>query len=236
MEAPQSEEWKQRLREYVLEHGDSLEFTKYFWKGCEPIEAEVIQYHKFTSSIQSIAKGWSVEEIASEVDASKSSVRNWKNLFQMPKFGHFLKAFIILGSPPAKEIWLTTECSHGHGVPVGDFVRAPLCIDSWNDVSRVLEQLQDRNESQTQESRLYTFGFLVGILMGDANKYKSPHGASHRHIDLVLSKKYETNLRIGEYTCVCARSIGLRMERGKNLPKPADKPNGFMSGSPSLLL
>jgi hypothetical protein len=101
----------------------------------------------------------------------------------------------------------------------------PLEIKSWADVEEVVRQaFLEGPDAQGFDAR-YLFGFFLGILIGDANKSKQ--GRGHRHVDLTLSKKYETNIRIGEFTCVCAKSFGLRMERKKDLPKPADKPNGF---------
>lgn len=63
--------------------------------------------------------------------------------------------------------------------------------------------------------------------MGDAAKSKSNQGASHRHIGLVLSKKYDTNVQIGEFTSMCARTFGLRMHRTEDLSRPIHKPHGF---------
>jgi hypothetical protein len=75
------------------------------------------------------------------------------------------------------------------------------------------------------------FGFLLGMVIGDASK--SRKGVGHRHIGLVLSKKYSTNERIGEFTCVCARSIGLRMHRTSDL-RPKNKPNEFFEWGSQL--
>ena len=47
--------------------------------------------------------------------------------------------------------------------------------------------------------------------------------------DLTLSKKYETNLKLGEFTSSCARSLGLRMHRIKDTPQPKWKPHGFFA-------
>jgi hypothetical protein len=223
----EDELWKNMLVSYVLESGDSLDFTKHFWRGCEPIEVEVIQYHKFAECLRLARSGWITEDIALQVDAGKTTVFTWKKLTQMPKLAHFLKAHLLLGNPEQGTVWLTTECTHGHGIPIGDFIRVPLKIDSWSQMSSVLDQLRDMNEQKPPEPRCYLLGFLIGIMIGDASKSKSKRGASHRHVGLVLSKKYETNVRIGDFTVISARSIGLRMHRTNDLERPAHKPNGF---------
>jgi hypothetical protein len=63
------------------------------------------------------------------------------------------------------------------------------------------------------------------MFIGDAHKPKQGH--AHRNVHIVLSKKYETNLRIGDFTTFCANQLGLRMQRNPDIPKPQDKPNGF---------
>ena len=74
-------------------------------------------------------------------------------------------------------------------------------------------------------SREYMFGFLLGMTIGDAAKSRSKNW--HRHLGLVLSKKYLTNEKIGDFTSACARSLGLRMHRVADQPKPDHKPHGF---------
>lgn len=145
----------------------------------------------------------------------------------MPKFGHFLRMLTTRGLPAEGKVWLATETSHGHGVPVGKFIQVPMVVNTWNDIESVLIQLSDLNQPKPTRTREYLLGFLIGIIMGDAAKSKSREGASHRHIALVLSKKYATNLLIGEFACVSAKSIGLRMHRVNDLAKPPHKPFGF---------
>ena len=227
-EAP-ADDWKEELTSYVIERGDNLDFTRYFWKGCEPIEADIIQYWKFTTALRLTRAGCHKEQVSADVTASSSTVYTWQHLVQLPKLAHYLKAFLGLGVPPEGCRWLSMECSHGYGIPIGVFLKVPLEVKSWSQIAEVLNQLPRLDEGPSQHSREYLFGFLLGILMGDAAKTKSKHGASHRHIGLVLSKKYDTNLLIGEFTSLCARSVGLRMHRTEDFPRPKNKPYGFYS-------
>lgn len=122
-------------------------------------------------------------------------------------------------------MWLTLEQSHCHAVPVGQFIQVPIEIRTWDDVKPVLSQIQPIGETTARFTRPYLFGFLVGIVIGDAHKPKQGHG--HRHIALVMSKKYETNLKIGEFASLCANQLGLRMSRAEDMPRPHGKPHGF---------
>jgi hypothetical protein len=143
----------------------------------------------------------------------------------MPKLAHFLKGFLEIGRPTADRVWLTLEHSHGYAIPLGQFIQVPIKIMNWQQVNEVASQIHPIDETDAKFSKPYLFGFLVGIIIGDAHKPKQGH--AHRHIELIMSKKYETNLRIGDFTSFCANQLGLRMGRGEDLPKPPDKPYGF---------
>jgi hypothetical protein len=225
MDEPAEDSWKEALRSYIHEHGDDLTFTKHFWKECEPLESDVTQYNKFVRAQQAAYTGDDAPTISLDFEVSTTTIRSWLLLEKMPKLAHFLKAFLKLGLPDDNHVWLTLEQSHGYAIPVGQFIRIPKILRSWEDAEPVLPQIKPLLECMPQFSRRYLFGFLLGIILGDAHKPKQGH--SHRHIDLVLSKKYETNQRIGDFTCSCANQFGLRMKRYKDKPKPKDKPHGF---------
>jgi len=225
MENAAEDSWKEALPSYILEHGDDLTFTKHLWKGCAPLEADVIQCHKFVSAQQAAYTGDDAPIISLEVGVSTITVRSWLLLEKMPKLAHFLKAYLKLGLPNDNRVWLTLEQSHGYAIPVGQFIQIPKVLRGWKDAEPVLPQIKPLLESMPQFSRPYLFGFLLGMILVDAHKPKQGH--SDRHIDLVLSKKYETNQRIGDFTCSCANQLGLRMKRYKDKPKPKDKPHGF---------
>jgi hypothetical protein len=220
---------KQQLIAYVLEHGDNLEFTEHFWKGCEPLPKDISQYRKFVKTLTLMQQGVKASKVAVELETNSNSISNWKHLYQMPKLGHFLKAFLKLGPASNGRVWLTLEQSHGHAIPLGQFIQVPTSIQSWEDVNLVLSQIRPVGEETTKFTKPYLFGFLTGIIIGDGHKPKQ--GGGHRHLSLVLSKKYETNVKIGEFTCFCANQFGLRMKRNEDLPKPQDKPHGFFNWS-----
>jgi len=113
----------------------------------------------------------------------------------------------------------------GHSVPLGPMIQVPTAISCWRDVATVLAQLRPLKDEGIDLSREYLFGFFVGMIIGDAAK--SREKTWHRHLGLVLSKRYGTNKRIGDFTCICARNFGLRMHAVKDQPKPGNKPHGF---------
>lgn len=214
-----------KLIEYVLRNGDDLSFTKQFWKDCEPSEKDIRKYREFTAVMRLSYQGSNNNVIATKFRLPVLRVKKWVDLVMPPKLGHFLRAYMGLREPTSDRVWLTINCSVGHGLPLGPFIQVSMVVNSWRDIENVINQLQPLEPVPVSFSRHYLFGFLLGMIIGDAPKSKQER--SHRHLGLVLSKRYDTNLKIGEFTSQCARFLGLRMRRAKDLPRPARKPHGF---------
>jgi hypothetical protein len=214
-----------KIIDYIRKHGSDTSFTNFFWKGCEPHPYEVRRYPLYCEALRRFGLDKSVTEISRELNLKISSARKWMKFEQKPKLAHYLGSYLRLGAPRAGWVWLSVNNTSGHAVPMGPFIEVPKAISSWSDVDRVLSQLAPLESIEPGFTRTYMFGFLIGMIIGDAAKSRSENW--HRHIGLVLSKKYETNEKIGRYTCKCASSAGLRMHRVADLPRPTVKPHGF---------
>jgi hypothetical protein len=217
------DEVKKKVADLLVKNGDDLEFTKWFWKGCEPLPRDVAAYSKFARLVSDYSKG--VAEDSENLGMESRLATPWATQAIMPKLGHYLRASIELGDPGPDKVWLTTECSHGQANPIGKFLRVPTQVESWKDVEEVLGQISPVTQPSSHFSRAYLFGFLIGIVIGDAHKPKPGNG--HRNIHIVLSKGYDTNVAIGDFATLCANNLGLRMRRHPDAPKPPDKPFGF---------
>jgi hypothetical protein len=216
---------KEKLFDYVVQRGADLDFANHFWKGCEPVEIELRQHSRFCETIRFFCKGKSQIQIAIETGTSASTIHTWVSLRQAPRLVHYLAAFLQLGPPRNQWVWLSVNNSHGYGIPYGPFVEVPRAITKWEEVEHVLEQLHPLKPMPERLTRAELFGFLLGMVIGDTAKSKQ--GRWRRHLSLVLSKRYDTNERIGEFASRCATSIGLRMRRMKDEPRKQEKPHGF---------
>jgi hypothetical protein len=214
-----------RIIDYILRHGDDISFTGYFWKRCEPIPYELDRYSKYSKVLSLFAKGRSAKEISIATRVNSFSVWSWTRFKQKPKLAHYLMAFIKLGKPESGYAWLSVSNTSRNAIPKGPFVQVPLQIVEWSQARNVLSQLRLGEENNREPELDYRFGFLLGVMMGDASKKRQKKW--HRHIELTMSKKYETNLRIGDFTAACANAMGLRMRRTKDRPPYSGKPNGF---------
>jgi len=216
------EELQQRVANHLIKNGDDLSFTKFFWKECEPLPNEVRTYSEYVSLFRPLRAPLPIRAGANprrDFGFERVSVS------KPPKLGLYLAALLSLGEPSPGFVWLNTECSHGYANPIGDYLQVPRAISNWKDVQTVLDQVRSLADSTPNFTKAYMFGFLVGMIIGDGHKPKQGHG--HRHLNVTLSKKYDTNLKIGDFTTFCANQLSLRMERKADLPKPEDKPFGF---------
>ncbi len=218
-------ELEQRMIDHVVAHGDDLGFTKFFWKGCEPLPRDVRLFSEFVDVLNLSRNSRAPPNVLEKIDIKKDLATEWSELTRPPKLGLYLKALLEFGQPREGFVWLTMECSHGYANPIGSFVEVPEAISSWSDVDHVLSKLVPPGPPVVGISREYLFGFFVGMIIGDAHKPKP--GRGHRNVHVVLSKRYETNVKIGDFTSLCANQLGLRMGRKRDVPKPADKPFGF---------
>lgn len=210
--------------DYLSRHGDGLAFQKYFWKKCEPNANEKRVYSRYVQAIQLQQRGQADNRISKEIKVTPSSVRNWLQGVTKPKLVRYLEAYLQHGKPRDGWVWLSINNAAFHASPQGPFIEVPIVITKWQDVLVVIKQLGSYGLRGSRQ-RVYELGFLMGILIGDAAKKRQYKW--HRHIELVLSKKYKTNLRIGTFTCECAQALGLRMVRRPDLAAHGGKPNGF---------
>ena len=98
----------------------------------------------------------------------------------MPNLAHHLKRYLLLGEPGGALVWPSVDIGT-HGIPMGPFLRVPRELDSWNEVWKVISQLEPLDASQGETCREYHFGFLLGMIVGDTAKSKPAVG--HRHLN-----------------------------------------------------
>ena len=165
-----SGELNERLVDHVLRKGADLGFTKYFWKKCEPLPRDIEHYSGFVKAVRDRASGLEPKGHSRQVGVGFGSIRSWSTLEVMPKLAHYLKALLEFGEPTRGRVWLTTSCTHGQAIPIGQFVQVPIVLKSWEDAESVLDQLKGTGEIAPPQMQMYMFGFFLGIMIGDAAK------------------------------------------------------------------
>jgi hypothetical protein len=113
----------------------------------------------------------------------------------------------------------------------GPWIKVPSRITKYEDIIQVINQLkvlpegykklEDFNISKNflENNRELFFAYLLGVMIGDAGK----HGFQRSHrfmrrISLKLSKKEDTNRRLGEFVGLCINNLGLRYSQCRDVP------------------
>jgi hypothetical protein len=137
---------------------------------------------------------------------------------------------------PLRTIFLSRS-SRGafHGVGLGQPILVPETIDGYEDVSEVVLQLKPlqnafhvthlRSASPDPEPKMLALGYFLGVMVGDMSKYPIQRkNYKTMRVGIQLSKRYQSNLRFGDYVTHCAALLGIRMKRIGDYMRPKEWP------------
>jgi transposase-like protein len=191
--------------------------------GLHSTEFGLRQLAKFRDFIRFYKEGKGVEEIANAISVHRSTVAHWRNGLDLP---YLAKVAHLAGEPPREGWrWLPLHIEAG-GNEFKDWIQVPVGISGYADLLDVVAQLKP-TDSTYRRARIYNIGkdqldamrfeflgYLLGFMLGDASKLG---GEEERftsvNIDLQLSLRKESNLRLGEFVCLCTNSLGFQMDR-----------------------
>jgi transposase-like protein len=194
--------------------------------GLQATDTGKEQLSKFCQFVQLHQQGAGVMETSSKLDTRKSTLEKWRDGTNQPYLIRVAGA--VLRNPLPGFQWLPMHLGSG-GNEQSSWIQTPVSIRSNDDVQRLIEQTQPLHEAYQRASRfqiskldfgrirLELFAYLLGMLLGDAGKLggRQERFAS-MNIDLQLSQKQLTNLRLGEFVCMCSNAIGIEMDRVKD--------------------
>ncbi len=118
-----------------------------------------------------------------------------------------------------------------------DLIIFPIQVGGYADISYVLRQIQpiencfyrpqdfDLDGTIDSATRLLAFAYFLGVMVGDLSKHAN-YLRTPRTITalLQLSKRYESNLRFGNFVAFCASLLGIPMKRIKDYVRPISAP------------
>jgi len=200
-------DWKGRVIAHILQNGDNLDFTRYFWKGWEPLEKGCNRKSQICPG-NSICTPWRRNCLnCANTECRSRTVRHWSILDQNAKTRSLSESFCSDGCPQDDLVWLNTECSGGYALPIGRFVQVQTKVAKWDEVEAVLSQPKPLHFGPQTFSRRYLFGFLYGIVIGDGSKIETkdsaqahPVGAQHEVPSKSPSRRLHLRLRPKSWT------------------------------------
>jgi len=219
----------QDLLEYLKENNqDDLKFVDDFW-GIIPTKKDKETLKNFLEVVNLHNSGLNISKISKSVGISESTISKWIYKMHLPIIIRIIKHSMNLADSKKGKL-LSLNSTRG-GLLTGPWIYVPEKIHNYDEIKKVINQLTpspevykklkefDINKIFFRDNRDLFFAYLLGIMIGDAGK----HGFQRQHrfmrrISLKLSKKHETNERLGEFVGLCMNGLGLRYSQVKDVP------------------
>lgn len=216
------------LEYFKSNNQNNVEFINNFW-GIVPIKKDIERFKGFSEVVKLHSSGLSVAEISKLTGIPKGTISKWIYKINLPIIIRLLENFIQLDRPK-KGQWLSVNSTRG-GLFIGPWIKVPHKINSYKDLLRVINQLPILSETYKkaedfsisrnflENNRNLFFAYLLGVMIGDAGK----HGFQRSHrfirrIQLKLTKKEDTNKKLGEFVGLCVNALGLRYSQCRDVP------------------
>lgn len=234
--------------EYFNNVEEDLEFLEQFW-GIKATTQDIKKVNEFKKIMKLRAEKFSPTEISQKVDTPKGTFKKWIYGSSRPGIIRLLEDYIRLGTPEDGK-WLSVNSSRG-GIYTGPWIKVPKEIEDYEDVLYVINQLSvlqetynladyfDLDRKFLEEKKQLLFAYFLGVFVGDASKKEIKRKRRiSRRANLTLSKRYQSNKRLGKFFKLCLNSFGLKIERIKDMPAGRENPHPFFrwSSQSSILI
>ena len=144
---------------------------------------------------------------------------DWRQGTAIPFIAKLYRTHASLGGLKQGFQWLPLRIGR-NGSSFNELIQVPTKVESERDIDAVLSQFPTKPS-------IAQFGFLLGVLLGDAGKGMNLYiGEVHRipsfNLLIYLTKRYQHNVRFAEYISVCCSRFGLSFHRLGDRP-PSEK-------------
>jgi hypothetical protein len=191
--------------------------------GVSASESGLKQLTKFCDLVKLDLK-IGLTEAAKAVDTDKTMITAWTRGTKQPYLVRVANTALETPVQPGWKLlplWLESG-----GNVQGPWICVPTAIQSYDDIQAVVGQLTPLEKTyeraarfglakqQIGELRNDLFAYLLAMMAGDASKSGGKQQRfTSSSIDLHLTLKKSTNEQLGDFTCMCANSLGIEMNR-----------------------
>ncbi len=166
-------------------------------------------------------------ETASTLGIDRSMVKAWTDGTKQPYLVRAAGTVLRYEPRPGWKM-LPLHLDSG-GNYQGPWIQVPCEIRGSDEIAAVVKQLTPLESTYVRGERFglsreqldvmkeELFGYLLGILVGDAGKLGGMQNRfASSNIDLHLTLKKSTNECMGDFVCMCANSLGIKMDRKRD--------------------
>jgi hypothetical protein len=173
------------------------------------------KYFKF---LELLAEGGIIADIARRAGISRLTGLNYTNGIH-PHLIRRVKDFPS-EEPTMGWKWLPLRIGNSQ-----QFIEVPLKVTKWNEVQKVLDQVESLSGPQMnrwklkygplskEEALMYSLGAIISDGSLSVSRMSS-------RMKIALSKKYEWSPNFGEVVCYCLGVLGIHAERNKDIAAP----------------
>jgi hypothetical protein len=194
--------------------------------GISASSAGIKQLTKFCDFVRMPLRIGTIET-ASKLDIHRTMVKPWTEGKKRP---YLVSAACTALQSSIKPGWklLSMRLESGGNVQ-GPWIRVPLAISGFEDISGVVSQLTpledaynrgahfDLSRQMIDAMKEDLFSYLLGIMGGDASKGGGEQKRfNSSNIDLQLALDQPSNERLGDFVCTCVNALGIRMDRKRD--------------------
>ncbi len=211
----------------------NLSFLNYFY-GIRVNENDVKNFRNFSKAEKFRKRGMGPSKTSKLLGVPKRRIEHWFYDNSQPIVARLQNYYSALGNPGKEKKWLSISATRG-GILTGPWIKVPIKANEFKDIKLAIDQIKPLKETYKRAAefgidknnfeklRYKLFYYLTGLIVGDGAISRGT-GTKRitRRITLGMSKRHQTNERIGRFVVLCSNSIGLRMHRTKD-GKPSRK-------------
>lgn len=197
--------------DFINTYENPLEFLNYMW--LVKINQKSLDSARAFCEFIKLKNKMGFFELCRKLKKSYPTLSNWKKGKHVPWLINWLELYLKLGRPRDGYVWL--PLSLDFRINPSHVIEVPTKIEKWEDIEKVIEKLtsiEGTELSNTSKiSKKECFGFILGMMVGDAGK-----SIRRDRLDLQLTTRSRTNLKLGTFFCDCIKKLGLKAYRTKN--------------------
>ena len=151
-----------------------------------------------------------MKDAASSAGIWETTGQDWRKAATIPFLARLYRTYVTLGELQPGRQWLPLRIAR-NGSSFMQLIQVPDQVQSEADIQCVLHQI-------SSDPSIPRFGFLLGVLQGDAGKgmnlyVEGNHRIPSLNLLLLLSKSHAANDRFASYTSMCCKTLGFEMHR-----------------------
>jgi len=207
---------------------DKLEFLNKFW-GISWRDKDIQKFKGYLNTKRLNGSGKKIREISKLLNLPEGTISKWIYRTNLPLIVRLAEVYSKFENLRGYNL-LSLNSTRG-GLFTGPWIKVSNKINRYEDILQVTSQIPllpdtykkaekfSVSKNFLENNKDLFFAYLLGIMIGDAGKHGFKRSNRFiRRISLKLSKKYESNKRLGEFVGLCVNALGMKYSQCRDVP------------------